>query len=181
MGQYQIFEMDQNGKKILHHSLGMHNAQILAGAYATRTPSKTYGFEPQRDIDKNDVDFSNDIINDMRKERITEDTFLDVFISRKQGIKQALRKMVEEAKSEKTYSNLQEAMHDIENYDDVDKDRTNKESSKEMKAFTNGKTIQNMEIEDGELVLLFTDESKMVLDKKNGQWGYLYHMSDNSK
>lgn len=112
MGKYQIFEMDHNGTRTLHYHLDLENADKLAKVYGERTKEKTYGFQPMYHIDENDVDFSNDIMNDMIQEKIADSDFLDEFLNRKKSVKQALNKMLKEALSNKRYASLDELLKD---------------------------------------------------------------------
>lgn len=115
MCKYQVLEMNSKGKKIVHHSLERSNADKLVRAYKRERPHSSYIFEPMSKVDKNDVDFSNDIIKDMLKENISDESFLYTFKNRKEALEEALIDMTNEARSEKAYSSVEELFNDIDN------------------------------------------------------------------
>lgn len=99
MNLYQVFEITNQGKSMIFCDLELKNADKLAIALGDRHSKNTYGFEPMgASSDKNYVDFSNQIMEDIEKEGIPDHLFLDNFLERKKLIKQAVKDMIKDAK-----------------------------------------------------------------------------------
>lgn len=93
---YQIFEISDTDKNILHHSLELESADAIANAYGCKKsiPYKTYGFEPMYHNQYHDISFSNEIAKELIKEQIPKEEFLGTFQKREQEMQKRLKTLL---------------------------------------------------------------------------------------
>lgn len=117
MGLYKIEEADKYGSIVLHHGLNFKNANRLARAYSLgairQKPFKSYAVMPMSDADKNDLDFSNDILTEMRTEEIADEKFLEEFCLRQKESERKIAKILKVFKKSKNYTSVHKMLREI--------------------------------------------------------------------
>ena len=118
LAHYQIFEISDTNKNILHHSLELESADTIANVYGRKKniPYKTYGFEPMYQNQYHDIVFSNEIAKELIANQIPTEDFLETFLNREQEMQQRLKTLLFEGKLNQKFSNNEELFQFINSH-----------------------------------------------------------------